>query len=174
MGMVKPDLEMLSVALMKSLHMFTPSNWIRILLAASLLLTAVVAGLLVAVPQVSQAQGAPPAKPTGVTASAGSAQPTLTWDDLSDSTIAGYEYLKAPVANLTASDGAAYDNFGFSVAVDGDTVVAGATGDDDNGANSGSAYLFTKPNGGWPDGCGRRISTTVRSLRNTTGCMTWG
>jgi hypothetical protein len=130
MGMVKPDLEMLSVALMKSLHMFTPSNWIRILLAASLLLTAVVAGLLVAVP---------PAKPTGVTASAGSAQATLTLDDPSDSTIAGYEYLKAQVANLTASDGAAYDNFGFSVAVDGDTVVAGATGDDDNGANSGSA-----------------------------------
>ena len=54
-------------------------------------------------------------------------------------------------AKLTASDGAAADEFGHSVAVDGDTVVIGARGDDDNGSNSGSAYVFTKPasEGGW-------------------------
>ena len=52
-------------------------------------------------------------------------------------------------AKLTASDGAAADWFGASVAVDGDTVVAGAYGDDDNGDKSGSAYLFTKPANGW-------------------------
>ena len=52
-------------------------------------------------------------------------------------------------AKLTASDGEAYDNFGISVAVDGDTVVIGASGDDGNGADSGSAYVFTKANGVW-------------------------
>ncbi|CAK0811400.1 unnamed protein product [Prorocentrum cordatum] len=45
---------------------------------------------------------------------------------------------------LVASDGAARDNFGDSVAVssDGARVVVGATGDDDQGTNSGSAYVF--------------------------------
>ncbi len=52
-------------------------------------------------------------------------------------------------AKLTASDGAAQDNFGHSVAVDGETVVIGASGDDDNGADSGSVYVFTKANGVW-------------------------
>ena len=41
-----------------------------------------------------------------------------------------------------ADDGYAYDVFGQSVAVDGDTAVIGAYGDDDNGLNSGSAYVF--------------------------------
>ena len=45
---------------------------------------------------------------------------------------------------LTASDGAPYDNFGISVAVDGNTLVIGASGDDDNGADSGSVYVFTR------------------------------
>ena len=52
-------------------------------------------------------------------------------------------------AKLTASDGATNDRFGKSVAVDRDTVVAGAWRDDDNGSNSGSAYVFTKPATGW-------------------------
>ena len=52
-------------------------------------------------------------------------------------------------AKLTASDGAARDQFGFAVAVSGDTVVVGAQGDDDNGSNSGSAYVFVAPGGGW-------------------------
>ena len=34
------------------------------------------------------------------------------------------------VAKLTAADGAAEDRFGVSVAIDGDTIVAGAYGDD--------------------------------------------
>ncbi len=52
-------------------------------------------------------------------------------------------------AKLTASDGAAHDNFGFSVSVDADTVVAGAWLDDDDGSASGSAYIFKKPEQGW-------------------------
>jgi len=48
------------------------------------------------------------------------------------------------VAKLTASDGAVADEFGRSVSVDGDTAVVGAWGDDDNGSNSGSAYVFVR------------------------------
>jgi len=48
------------------------------------------------------------------------------------------------VAKLTAGDGAADDWFGWSVSIDGDTVVIGATGDDDDGSDSGSAYVFTR------------------------------
>ena len=47
---------------------------------------------------------------------------------------------------LTASDGAAADQFGVGVALNGDTALIGAWGDDDNGANSGSVYVFTKEN----------------------------
>ena len=47
-------------------------------------------------------------------------------------------------AQLTASDGAASDMFGGNLSIDGDTVVVGAHGDDDNGSMSGSAYVFTR------------------------------
>ncbi len=57
----------------------------------------------------------------------------------------------ALTAKLTASDAAADDHFGWSVAVDGDNVVVGAYGNDDDGSDSGSVYLFTKPSGGWVD-----------------------
>jgi hypothetical protein len=43
---------------------------------------------------------------------------------------------------LTASDGAADDNFGLSVSISGDYAIVGAYGDDDKGSDSGSAYVF--------------------------------
>ena len=43
---------------------------------------------------------------------------------------------------LTASDSAFQDGFGWSVSLSGDVAVIGAIGVDDNGANSGSAYVF--------------------------------
>ena len=53
-------------------------------------------------------------------------------------------------AKLTASDGAVYDWFGYSVAVSGDTVVVGAWGAAVNGkAQQGAAYVFVKPLSGW-------------------------
>ena len=54
------------------------------------------------------------------------------------------------VAKLTAGDGAANDYFGVSVSIDGDTVVIGAHGDDDDvkGSDSGSAYVFTRDTAG--------------------------
>ena len=57
------------------------------------------------------------------------------------------------VAKLTASDAAAGDNFGISVAIDGDTIVVGSPYDDDACpdnmyCNSGSAYVFRTNDGG--------------------------
>jgi len=49
----------------------------------------------------------------------------------------------AELHKLTASDGAASDQFGISVAISGIYTIVGARMDDDNGANSGSAYIFT-------------------------------
>ena len=48
---------------------------------------------------------------------------------------------------ITASDGAADDNFGISVAISGDLAVVGANGDDDAGSYSGSAYIYDIPIG---------------------------
>ncbi len=45
-------------------------------------------------------------------------------------------------AKLLAKDGAAGDAFGWSIGLSGHTAVIGATRDDDNGDNSGSAYIF--------------------------------
>ena len=66
----------------------------------------------------------------------------------------------AQIAKLTASDGAAGDALGGgagfgqygSVAIDGDTIVAGAGAADVGGhADQGAAYVFTKPAGAWVD-----------------------
>ena len=52
------------------------------------------------------------------------------------------------VAKLTASDAASGDKFGWSVAIDGSTIVVGASGDEDGGSASGSAYVFRTTDGG--------------------------
>jgi hypothetical protein len=53
-------------------------------------------------------------------------------------------------AQLTALGGAAGDNFGFSVALDGDTALVGAPMDDVGAnANQGSAYVFTGSGATW-------------------------
>ena len=54
--------------------------------------------------------------------------------------------LPAQVASLVASDGEAGDQFGYSVAVDGDTAVIGAYTDD---SYTGSAYVFTRSGTTW-------------------------
>ena len=45
-------------------------------------------------------------------------------------------------AKLVPGDGAANDSFGLSVAISGSTAIVGAALDDDNGSDSGSAYLY--------------------------------
>ena len=52
-------------------------------------------------------------------------------------------------AKITASDGAADDCFGHSVSISGDYVIVGADWDDDNGSESGSAYIFKRDGTLW-------------------------
>jgi hypothetical protein len=52
-------------------------------------------------------------------------------------------------AKLVAADGAAGDQFGYSIHLSGDTAVIGANCDDDNGFDSGSAYIFTRDDTTW-------------------------
>ena len=60
--------------------------------------------------------------------------------------------LENPIENkLTAGDGAASDEFGSSVSVSGDTAVIGSSQDDDNGSNSGSAYVYVRSGGVWSE-----------------------
>ena len=53
------------------------------------------------------------------------------------------------VAKLLATNGAASDSFGTSVALSGDYALVGARWDDDNGSNSGSAYVFVRSGSSW-------------------------
>ena len=71
---------------------------------------------------------------------------------------------------LTASDGAAGDAFGTSVALSGQTLIVGANADDDSGEDSGSAYVFVQDGAAWmeeakllaPDGqAGDQFGTAV-------------
>jgi len=52
------------------------------------------------------------------------------------------------VKKIVPADGEADDRFGHSVAVHGSTLIVGAEWDDDNGSNSGSAYVFYRNQGG--------------------------
>lgn len=50
---------------------------------------------------------------------------------------------------LIPSDGADFDEFGLSVAASGNRMAVGAYRDDDNGTDSGSAYVFEWDDGQW-------------------------
>ena len=93
------------------------------------------------------------------------------WDDGSDIAVLGepwqpfgavyvFELVEAggwTETKLVASDAAVSDQFGFSVAVDGDRIVVGAPGDDDYGSASGSVYIYE------PDGAGGWAETKLAS-----------
>ena len=53
-----------------------------------------------------------------------------------------------PEQKILAQLGAAFDGFGYSVSISGNTAIVGAYLDDDNGESSGSAYIFEKDLGG--------------------------
>ena len=68
----------------------------------------------------------------------------------------GWSSMTTETAKLTASDGAAGDGFGGSVAISGDTVVVGAPNATTVGGEGGivmpgpgAAYVFVKPPSGW-------------------------
>jgi hypothetical protein len=52
-------------------------------------------------------------------------------------------------AKLLASDGQSHDEFGSAVGISGDIGVIGAYRDDDNGSDSGSAYIFQFNGSNW-------------------------
>ena len=52
---------------------------------------------------------------------------------------------------LTASDSAQGKKFGTYVAIDGDTIIAGAPANFSKGTDSGAAVVFTKANGVWTE-----------------------
>ena len=54
-------------------------------------------------------------------------------------------------AKLLASDGGAQDQFGNSVALDGDYGLIGAHQDDDQGSNAGAAYVFLREADTWSE-----------------------
>ncbi len=61
--------------------------------------------------------------------------------------VAGSAYLYdaltgTQIDKLLASDGAQFDDFGSSIAIDNGVIAVGAIGDEDNGSDSGSAYIF--------------------------------
>jgi len=77
------------------------------------------------------------------------------WDDdngLQSGSVFVYDRTSGPWvlrAKLLASDGAASARFGYSVALDGDTIVVGADSDGDNGPGSGSVYVFVRTGDAW-------------------------
>ena len=62
---------------------------------------------------------------------------------------AGYGLTLNEAQKLLASDGMGGDEFGYTVALDGDTAVIGAPYNDYWGGDSGSAYVFTRTAGVW-------------------------
>ncbi|VVB59126.1 FG-GAP repeat protein [uncultured archaeon] len=75
-------------------------------------------------------------------------------DDNGDNSGSAYVFIRTGTtwtqqAKLTASDAAAGDYFGYSVALDGDTALIGAPFDDDNGNFSGSVYVFSRIGISW-------------------------
>jgi hypothetical protein len=54
-------------------------------------------------------------------------------------------------AKLTASDAAPIDDFGWHLSLDGNTALVTAIWDDDNGHDSGSAYVFTRTGTTWTE-----------------------
>lgn len=70
-------------------------------------------------------------------------------------------------AKLTAAAGDPRDEFGRVVSVWGETIVVGAPGDRNlRGIRSGSAYVFTRPEGGW--------ASTFESAKLTSPDDWWG
>jgi FG-GAP repeat len=77
------------------------------------------------------------------------------WVDGNENQGAAYVFVRsggtwAQQAELTASDGAVWDNFGYSVSVSGNTIVVGEQGAVVNSkATQGAAYVFVASGGTW-------------------------
>lgn len=106
---------------------------------------------------------------------------TLNEGFLNDKRGAMYVFEKPPggwistteTEKLTASDGAPYDYFGYSVAISGDRAVAGAIGADiGNNRIQGAAYVFTHLNTSTctlPTECPDGVAVELTPLHCTSG-----
>jgi hypothetical protein len=80
-------------------------------------------------------------------------------DDIGANTDQGSAYIfyrgsgwttgQAYQAKLTVADGAQFDNFGYSVCLNGDYAMVGAASDDAPNVNQGSAYIFGRIGTSW-------------------------
>jgi len=68
---------------------------------------------------------------------------------------------------LIASDAAEGDSFGSSVAISGETIIVGASTDDDEARNSGSAYVFIQTDNTWSEQA--KLSASDPGLRGYFG-----
>ena len=73
-------------------------------------------------------------------------------------------------AKLTASDAAANDHFGHSVAIQGDTIAVGAPLD---GSNAGSAYVFVRNGTTWTEQQKLTQGNTISALTGSSVAI-WG
>ena len=72
------------------------------------------------------------------------------WKKVTQSDFPGPDWtVAAQQAKLVASDAQASDAFGWSVDIDGDTLVVGAWYEDAGGSNAGAAYVFTRSGTSW-------------------------
>ena len=125
----------------------------RLAIAAALMLA--VALSWSTTPLTTSAQTDPPAKPTGLSTLAGDTKVKLTWDSPGDGStaITSYQLWQLAQNSKLTADITLENQFGYSVAVDGDTAVIGVYGDgvpdslDTLVANAGSAYVFTRNTG---------------------------
>jgi hypothetical protein len=77
-------------------------------------------------------------------------------DDRGDRSGSGYVFQRdqggadqwGQVAKINSNTGAAGDRFGWSVAIHANSIVVGAPRDDDNGSDSGAAFVFERDAGG--------------------------
>jgi hypothetical protein len=79
------------------------------------------------------------------------------WQDTGGSTAgAAYAFVRSGVtwtqqSKIQASDKEAGDQFGYSVAIDGDTVVVGAPYEDTVASDAGAAYIFIRSGTTWTE-----------------------
>ena len=71
-----------------------------------------------------------------------------TWKSLTKCKLWG-NVVNMETAKINASDAEAYDNFGRSVSISGDYAIVGASGGDDDGSASGSAYIIMRSGSKW-------------------------
>jgi hypothetical protein len=80
------------------------------------------------------------------------------WRDTCAGTDAGAAYVFVAQGSawalqqkLVGSDTTDRDAFGYSVSIDGEEIIVGACGHDENGVDAGSAYVFARMSGVWTE-----------------------